>query len=60
MPGAKGGEGPEFVRWERWALEEADAIDPLVAGQFDLSAPDSGGASLLASPYAMTSLHSYE
>jgi len=57
---AKGGEGPEFVRWERWALEEADAIDPLVAGQFDLSAPDSGGASLLASPYAMTSLHSYE
>lgn len=56
----RSGEGHEFVGWEQWALEEADAIDPLVAGQFDLPAPDSGGASLLASPYAMTSLHSYE
>jgi hypothetical protein len=56
----RSGERHEFVRWEQWALEEADAIDPLVAGRFDFSAPDSGGASLPASPYAMTSLHSYE
>lgn len=40
----RSGERHEFVRWEQWALEEANAIDPLVAGQVDLSAPDSGGA----------------